>query len=374
MKKGILALAVLGAFSGAAFAQSSVTLYGVLDIGYQYNKGGVDTGREDANGNAIYEKKGTSGIDGGHQSGNRWGLRGSEDLGGGLKGVFTLESGFSLDTGMSAQGNRLFGRQAWLGLQSGWGTVALGRMATFSSGTGSFDMFGRTDPFLTGFGVANLGNTFLSASALRADNSIAYQSPTWAGFKFGAGYSLNASGSESFDRNQNNKVTFLGANWTGGPFFVVVTYDAVNAAGTNPNQKHLQVGATWDIGPVRLHGGYADLSKVQRFLQPSGVGPEDSLTLPADLAYDAQAWMLGLTWTISSFKVFGSYQQSNAKNVIYQGQNFEPDYDVWGIGATYNFSRRTNLYASWAQRSGDGTLNSSAFDRDQFALGVRHLF
>ena len=153
MKKNLIALAVFGAFSGAALAQSNVTLYGIIDVGYQYNDPD-DSG-----------ERSTKGIQSGIQSGNRWGIRGSEALSPNLNAVFTLEGGFNIDTGIMGQAaqrvrdrasnhnrkfrvcsgatqTRLFGRQAWGGLSGNWGTVVAGRIATFSSGTGSFDMFG----------------------------------------------------------------------------------------------------------------------------------------------------------------------------------------------------------------------------------------
>ncbi len=104
MKKSLLALAVLSAFAGVASAQSSVTLYGIIDMNLQRND-------PKAGGAAS-----TTGVNSGHQSGSRWGVRGSEDLGGGLSAVFTLEGGYSGDTGLQGQG-ALFGRQVWAGLR-----------------------------------------------------------------------------------------------------------------------------------------------------------------------------------------------------------------------------------------------------------------
>lgn len=209
MKKNLIALAVFGAFSGAALAQSNVTLYGIVDVNFQYND--PDVGAS------------TRGINSGHQSGSRFGLRGSEALSPNLNAVFTLEGGYDVSTGTSLQGGRLFGRQAWGGLSGGWGTLVAGRVATFSSGTGSFDMFGNVDPFLTGFGDSSLGSTFTAAGALRLDNSILYQSPTWGGFKFGAGYSFNGNGSEAAGSGNNTRVAFFGANFSAGPFFAAIT-------------------------------------------------------------------------------------------------------------------------------------------------------
>src|SRR5579863_7049877 len=120
MKKLILIAGLSSAFAGAAHAQSSVTLYGVLDAGIVY-----------AN-NAHAPGSATSGqsysLGSGAVSNTLWGLKGSEDLGGGLHAVFKLENGFNLNNGALTQSNEIFGRQAWVGLQSDqYGTVTLGK-------------------------------------------------------------------------------------------------------------------------------------------------------------------------------------------------------------------------------------------------------
>ncbi|MGE5161682.1 MAG: porin [Betaproteobacteria bacterium] len=374
MKKSLIALALMGAFSGAAFAQSNVTLYGILDVNYMWQEGPTNVGTTAA---PRIDQESVNSINSGHQSGNRWGLRGTESLGGGMSAIFALESGFDLDRGTSGQSNRLFGRQAYVGLSSGYGTLVAGRLATFSSGTGDFDMIGRIDPFLTGFGLAGAQNTFISMNATRVDNAIAYVTPTFSGFKAGIGYSTGINGAEVAPSSNNVRATIAGANWTYGPFFAAITYDVVNNVGSAPDQKHLQIGGTWDVGPVRLHAGWADQSDIATLVTSTG-GTNSFLTLPTGLqGFDATSWLLGATWTVTpAFKVFGSYQQFDAdsKAIPNTTRNFEPDYNVWGFGATYNLSRRTNLYASWASRDSDGTLVGNAADSSQLAIGVRHLF
>jgi len=114
MKKSLLALAALGAFASAAHAQSSVTLYGIIDAGLTYVN--------NVQGNSLWAMQ--SGI----LQGSRWGLKGSEDLGGGLKTVFQLENGYNVFSGKLGQGGLDFGRQAYVGLSStSFGTVTVGR-------------------------------------------------------------------------------------------------------------------------------------------------------------------------------------------------------------------------------------------------------
>jgi predicted porin len=383
MKKSLIALALLGAFSGAAVAQSNVTLYGILDINFQR----IDPDRSGSTS--------TTGINSGHQSGNRFGLRGTEALGGGLNAVFTIEGGFALDTGTNANQNsaacggapvpppgalnpcggatqsRLFGRQAWAGLSGGFGTVALGRIASLSSGTGSFDIFGVVDPFLTGFGDSNLGRAFSSANALRLDNSVLWRSPVWGGFTLGASYSFNASGAESAGSGNNVDVIGLGGSWGWGPFYAVVTYDIFDIPGAPDDETHLQIGGTWDLKFVKLHAGYAMEDDVRAF---STVG---SPSIPSTIkGGEADAWMVGATVRLFGGELLLSYMDRDGEpQIISPTVTDERDFKTWSIGYTYPLSRRTNLYFNYSDTDGKKTLNNNdTWDRTMGTIGIRHLF
>jgi general bacterial porin, GBP family len=396
MKKSLIALAVLGALSGAASAQSSVTLYGIVDIGLQWNESGVNKGTTAL---PAWSQESAWSIDSGYQSGSRFGLRGAEALGGNWAAVFTLEGGFDASTGMSQQGSRLFGRQAYAGLRhAAFGTVALGRLATPSSGTGDFDLWGAVDPFGTGWGLASLGATFIPSSTLREDNSIIWASPSWAGFKFAAQYSGNVDLGETAPQGTNTSAFNLGANWSWGPLFLSATYDVIQYADAgsagrpgagNPDQKMLQVGGTFDFKIVKVHAAYADQNNISTVQTLSGIGGVTQSFVPAGIGnFNNTAYMLGVSVPLFGGSILGSYQYSDASNIINTaGAQFEPDYSVWGIGYSYPFSRRTNMYVGYAQRewdgritataaAGGGTLSymSQAFDRSQFAVGIRHLF
>ena len=228
MKKSLIALAVLGAVSGAASAQSNVTMYGIVDVGVQYNERGTNIGTTAA---PVFSQESVWGIDSGIQSGSRLGVRGSEALGRNWSAIFDLEMGFDVSTGMSPQGGRLFGRQAYGGFRhTSFGSLVFGRIATPSSGTGDFDLFGPVDPFGTGFGLLGLQATFIPSSTLREDNSVAWASPTWAGFRFGAQYSANLDLSRDRTAGHQYRGVQLGVNWTWGPLFLAATYDVIGFA------------------------------------------------------------------------------------------------------------------------------------------------
>jgi general bacterial porin, GBP family len=380
MKKNLIALAVFGAFSGAALAQSNVTLYGIIDVGYRV--------QDPESGSKI------DGIDSGLQSGNRWGIRGSEALSRNLNAVFTIEGGFTLDNGVTAQSSaacsgttipaaqpqnstvcsgatqsRLFSRQAWGGLAGNWGTAVGGRVATFSSGTGSFDMYGPTDPFGTGF-TGQGGLIFSSANALRVDNAVLYQSPTWGGFKFGTGYSFNGSGTENATNNVD--VWFSGLSFAIGPFWAAATYDVIDIPGAGSDQKNLQLGATFDLKFLKIHAGYAKEDD-QRVFNSLGITS----------GADADAWMVGVSIPLFGGSLFGSYQDYNGDAVTLAVPVAVPpaaptvderDMTIWAIGYTYPLSRRTNLYAAYGDNDAEKTINNTSLDRRVYSVGIRHLF
>ena len=167
MKKQAVALAALGLMAGWAQAQSSVALYGVVDVALERIKGETSLAR----------------VTSGQQQGSRWGLRGTEDLGGGLKAVFLLENGFNADAGTMGQGGRLFGRQGYVGLAGNWGALRLGRQYTpmddiaSIAGTKTYDVVSV---------VPIIGNGDYN----RVDNAITYVSPTVANTVFQLQYSL----------------------------------------------------------------------------------------------------------------------------------------------------------------------------------------
>jgi len=390
MKKSLIALAVLGAMSSAASAQSSVTIYGIFDIGVQWNEFGVATNVAAS----PYAQENVFGVESGYQSGSRFGLRGAEALGRGWSAIFTLEGGFDGSTGNLGQGGRVFGRQVWAGLQhNALGSVVLGRVATASSGTGSFDLWGSVDPFATGWGINSLGATFIPSNALREDNSILWASPTWAGFKFAASYSFNVNGAEVAPSGNNNKGLNLSGNWTWGPLFLAATYDVLSAGDQlasptfgNPDQKMTQLGGTFDFKFVKLHAAYAIQDNIR--LQTAVGNPGVFNPLGAVAPYDANAWMAGVSVPLFGGSILASYQYSDADNIngstTTGAYSFEPDYSVWGIGYTYPFSRRTNMYIGYGKMEWDGNVSqnnvsagaapSQRFDKQQFALGIRHLF
>lgn len=349
MKKTLIAAALLAGFAGAAQAETQVTLYGIIDagIGYQRIKG-IDG-----------ESRSKFGVNSGNQSGSRWGLRGTEDLGGGTRAVFQLESGFSSQSGRQAQGGRLFGRQATIGLANdAWGQFDIGRQTNIAS-----KYFGSIDPFGAGFGIANIGHGFSAANTQRYDNMLMYQTPSYSGFQFGLGYSFNANSSAgsdyaNFNTNENQRAITTGLRYANGPLNVAFAYDQINQISSTDQAKirSYMLGGSYDFEVVKLALAWGQTRNGWLAAQGANVlgGSNDGLaSFGGERAYPsntsasgfrATSYLVGLTVPVgAATKVFGSWQRIDPKNANLTGG--DETSNSYSLGTTYDLSKRTNLYA-----------------------------
>lgn len=168
--KSLLALATLGVFSGGAVA-ADVSLYGVLDQGFAYNKSSVTNGNDKTNTTSFEQMSG-------YNAPSRFGLVGSEDLGNGLKLGFKLENSFNGDDGTLGQGGRLFGRESSLTLSGNFDALSVGRMGGVASSAGTYDLVYALADAFDGGDNAVLGLTLSS----RYDNMVTYQTPKLVAF------------------------------------------------------------------------------------------------------------------------------------------------------------------------------------------------
>ena len=223
MKKTLAAVAVLGAFAGSALA-ADVQLYGIVDEGLAYSHVDLD-GAADATDSFS--------MNSGMQSGSRFGFKGTEDLGNGLTVGFVLENGFSADTG--ADNETFFDREASLFIQGGFGKLAFGKIGSINCGTSSWAQIG----VLSAFGTSNwggysnqIGSTASTGGVM--DNTIAYQTPTFAGFTVYAQYSMGDDGSKNTikggveNESSIDRYYAIGAKYSNGPLNAYIAVDSVN--------------------------------------------------------------------------------------------------------------------------------------------------
>lgn len=384
MKKTLLVAALVTGFAaGAAHAETSVTLYGIVDagIGYQQLKGSYIDPNDPTNSRVDYNGKRTGMING-VNSANRWGLRGTEDLGNGLQAVFVLESGFDLGTGVSGQSldgdGRLFGRQATVGLQSeSWGRLDLGRQTNIAS-----KYFASiASPFGVDFGQAAAGATFSSAASLRYDNMIMYQTPSYSGFQFGVGYSFNASGSQQFRQSggddPNTHAWTTGLRYANGPIGAALTYDQFEAPeafgdGTpNPQGgtkvRSWNLGASYDFSVARLHAGYGQTRN--GWFQGLTFGDLNSYgALMVNDGMRVNSYTVGLSAPIGRGNIMASWGVADPRGTIGDDEK----QNIYSLGYTYPLSKRTNVYAIGSYA--DHVAFQNDLDSTLVGVGLRHQF
>lgn len=217
-KKTLAAVAVLGAFAGTAMA-AEVTMYGVIDTGlmYQYY--------DEADGDPATDLEENSlGLESGINASSRFGLKGTEELGNGLKVGFVLENGFKSDSGEFKTGNTLFDREASVSLYTDFGTLSMGRMGGVASSAGTYDIVYKFGDAFDGGDNEILG---LNISG-RADNMITYQTPKFSGIQGTFQYSFNQSGSEAAESSKNNQYMSGAVTAEFGALNLVGAYEYTN--------------------------------------------------------------------------------------------------------------------------------------------------
>jgi GBP family porin len=375
---GAICAGVVGAtFAVPAVAETSVTLYGLIDAGLVYQSGKL--GRDDANRASVGGgSQSHFGTGDGLESGSRWGLRGVEDLGNGTSANFVLESGFSSRDGRAQQDGRLFGRQATIGLSNdSWGRIDLGRQSNLAS-----NYLAGIDPFAVDFVQANIGTAFSGANTVRYDNMVMYQSPVWNGFQGGAGYSFNLDSvnmpATGFQTNRSSRAVTTGLMYTGGPLQVAVTYDEQMLSPVQPKPKQAIIGAAYDFEVVKVglaYGWGKDGTLIGQAFDLTGGSTANSAINDANGntngAFTLQglkinSYMAGLTVPVGAHSsVFGSWQRAAPNKGL-------DNLDVYSVGYTYELSKRTNLYAFASYADGVAFVDGSKMTF--VGSGIRHQF
>jgi GBP family porin len=355
MKKTLMSLAILAA-SGAAYAQSNVTIYGIMDAGLVGEQGGK---------NGTVNKVSSGGL-----SASRLGFKGTEDLGGGLSAVFTLETGIKGDTGeLDNTTNQLFNRQAFVGLSSKTaGSLTLGRQ--YTPWYNALSQVG--DPFAAGT-EGSAKNLFPASGAnVRNSNSVVYKSPEWNGVSGELFYGAGEQKGEQVGRQ-------LGASigYQNGPLNVRAAFNTRNGGASatkvfEPGRNAL-IAANYDF-------------KVAKAFAMFGINRgTNSAPFPNDTAYtnvamtpstDNRIWLVGATVPVSAAgTVVGSWTQVKD----HSGRN--ADAKQAAIGYLHSLSKRTTAYASFARVGNHGgasyTVGNNAdvgTGHEGYGVGIRHMF
>lgn len=338
MNKKLIALAVVGAtVAPAAMAQTAnpVTLYGRVYV--------------------MFENVKADGLAGGSRNritdgSSLLGVRGTEDLGGGLKAFFQLETAF--ETGNSA-GNTFATRNSGVGLQGGWGSFLMGRWdSPYKSATIAIDPFGD----LTIAGITSALNDRGNHDR-RTQNVVQYWSPNMGGFAVRLSHGVN----ENKTATLNPKEWAASATYTRGPVYAFLTYEKIEDQGGFADDKGIAGGGSVTFGPIKIGAQYQQYDKTGRDKE--------------------KAWMANLIWTVGKNQFIGQYQTIEDGGP--QGAAHRPECDVKSLAYQYNFSRRTFFIALYTEvdndhgancRFGAGDIGGAGVDKEGFALGIRHVF
>ncbi|SIT45628.1 Porin Gram-negative type [Paraburkholderia piptadeniae] len=362
----MLGCATAGVFTQIAHAESQVTLYGILDEGlmYQSSAGGKTGGKK-------FFLDSTSGI-----SGSRWGMTGSEDLGGGLNAIFTLEGGINLNNGTAAQGGTMFGRQVFVGVNDQKrGSLTFGRqydmMFYFGQPLTSAGVQGGSALFLHPGDLDNTGNT------IRVNNAIRYMSPNYSGLTFGGEYSV---GGVAGNVTANSGYS-LGFAYAHGPVLVGAAFEYFknptsatagsgfftnNANGASALSQTLNrgyasatayqtaiVGGRYAIGPVTLSTSYSNT-------QYANLGSSfHTRTARFDNVDFAVKYMYAPTLALSvAYDYLKGHEVTAADGSTLGNQH----YNQVSVMADYLLSKRTDVYlgGTWQRASGTSSTGEAA--------------
>ncbi|WP_144113141.1 porin [Paraburkholderia sp. BCC1886] len=377
MSKKLVLLIGTSLLSGVASAQSSVTLYGVIDSGITYV----------SNINGSHAFLATEG----ELMGSRWGLTGSEDLGGGLKTIFTLENNFNVENGTLGKGGRLWGLQSFVGLSTPAATVTLGRQ--YDAIADYLGMLSSNNTWSGDMG-AHAGDIDNLSTSFQTDNAIKFTSASYGGFTAGGSYGFgNVAG--SFGRDS---LWSVGAKYANGPLYAGVSYLNAKDPAVSAYGGTAATGADF-VNPVSnpVYGGYASAERLRIF----GGGA----------AYTLGKSTFGFVYT--SIRFDGVQQTASTPMAgNFKFQDIEVNYRYWAtpsllLGASYNYlkderahysqpdigvdyylSKRTDLYSVlvWQHASGTNSFGEAAVaslnalsasnSANQIALqvGLRHKF
>jgi predicted porin len=372
MKKLLLALLAVSGIS-VVQAQSSVTIYGILDVGYigKNMKGTPSTATNTLNSNQF----GSSA-----EQSSRLGFRGVEDLGGGTSAFFTIETGL---TPTSATVSTWNNRQSFVGIaQKGLGRAAIGTQYTpvfrsvFATDPGQFN--NTIGSVIAPAAGTDGGQTSADAAlTVRMNNSLTVSTERFKGFSANAIYSLSSQDSTQTGENTggtvNNSAWGFGADYTLGKLYTTVAYQSVKSinntvptasisstfVGTNTTDSQLYAGATYDLKIVKLFAGFTD-RKIS-----SNIDSNNSLNRTAQ--------QIGARGFITS-KVEGWASVGNGRYNAFGVNQATADFTAYQLGTNYWLSKRTNLYAIAGSTQTSSTSVAGALSGNMYATGVRHTF
>ena len=393
MKKTLAAVAVLGAFAGSALA-ADVQLYGIVDTGLQYLHGDADSNKA-----GVDSDFDSFSMESGMASGSRFGFKGTEDLGNGLTVGFILEDGIKSDTGVDD--DVLFNRESSLFLQGGFGKVAFGRIGSFNGGVSSWAKYGVMSVFGTSWGDYSAQAGTWAMGAGMWNNMIAYETPSFAGFKVFAQYGMgnqikDANKALAGEENESSSDRYyaIGASYNNGPLSLYFAVDSINYAsyGTgddvDPNGDDsltVTFGGNYDFEVVKLYAGAQYFDEIKLSKMKGVVNDlEDTDFNAGGFASRMKGWSLGVSAGIpvagGTVMVGAAYLDAEAADSQEAVGHKDDELSRWIVSAGYDypFSKRTDVYGVVTYNQDNLKFTGDHADQDPYMFGVmvglRHKF
>lgn len=359
-----VALAALALAASGAFAQSSVKIYGLLDVSFgSYKPAYVEIAGQKiaANGQPVA----TPSVNSGQMTTSFIGFSGSEDLGGGLKAEFALESFLAADTGgtLNNNGGGFWGRASWVGLSGSFGKVTIGQYDNplFTFGY-TYDPFGSSMAFSPTMRHYNyIGQTGFGAGFDTGwVNSITYETPNLSGFTGVAQYAFKET-----TLNEAKNGFSLAGFYNAGPLSLSAVYVQGGLSNTPglawlQDDKVFALGGSYDFGVAKLFANYTQIKVTKGLASP---------TLISDLPFgDAKdkIWQLGVSVPVGAGSILASYGQAKVKVDDLDGSSTDK---VFSLGYDYNLSKRTDTYVVYSNNKQTDFKTGNSF-----VVGIRHNF
>ena len=379
MKKSLLAVAVAAALPTFAQAQSSVTMFGVLDASVEYSNANANAGVPPTTGTALPLQEGKSGLrlQSSLQSGSRFGVRGAEDLGGGLKAIFVLEHGFDVSTGDTASGNKFWNRQAYVGLESAsMGTITMGRQYSplfWALADADFAGYGFYNNWAGSSGT-NTGPAGVAAAQgpIRLDNAISYKSPTfnnltvWGTYAPGENLTNNPSSSTAPGSGTvgTGDIWGLAAGYRIGGLYISGGYHSIDRKPVSTGSVEVKsvsvVQGSYNFGNFGFSLGYSELSINQA---GNALSPKVKNILVSSFA-NVGTGQLILDLVNQDFNDLSGLKNGSGLQM--------------GLAYTMPLSKRTNWYVAFGKNDYAGAQAPGATvlvdNQLRTSVGLRHLF
>ena len=326
MKKNLIALAVLAA-SGASFAQSSVSVYGTVDVAFAHTT---------ATGAPSQNLIASSGV-----STSNFGFKGTEDLGGGLKANFKLEQEFNVDNGAAGTPGVAFNRYSYVGVSGNFGEVRLGK-----TGTAFDEINGNGNAAFDSNALGLQQNAFASNGySWTPSNTVYYATPKVSGFSGALTYSLGENKTATVDAGS---ITSFHVKYEGGPLYAGLAYQTEKANGNATSVDFTRLNASYDLKVVKVLAAYGRVANGNA---------------------ETNEWTIGADYPVSAaLTLSGGIARSSDNLAAGDGTT-----KTYALAAAYSLSKRTTVYGGF-QSTTYSQPRVADTDNSTFAVGVKHTF